>query len=515
MIDVLPALYIIEQRAGFFLPIALTTSRLFTAILFVALFTMTVREISDPDFWWHLRAGQYMAESRVIPHTDPFTFTAQGKEWVTHEWLAEVLFYAGFRAGSFALLTLVFSGVITLALALAYARSAGRPFIAGFAVLLGALATAPTWGVRPQMLSFLLLSVFLYLLDAYTRRRDWKWLAPLPLLMLLWANLHSGYAVGILAIGAYFAAAVIEKWIGSYRRGRGAAADTLPPPADNTRAPLPPPLPITALGAVLLASLLAVLLNPNGARLYTYPFETLTSPAMQRYIQEWFAPDLHQVEWLPFALLLVGTLAAALIARARVSLAEALLLFVLGLAALRSARNVPLFALVAVPVLAAQVAALLPLLASKASAPRALRAVNLIVLGLVVVVAAVRIAAVLGNQTNVERGRFPAAAVEWMQAHHPPANLYNSYGWGGYVIAKLYPELPAYIDGRADVHGDAFIERFLEIYRAEPGWREKLAQDGVRTVLLEPDAPLARALGEEADWTPVFADAESVVFVQK
>src|SRR5581483_8169077 len=186
----------------------MSPARLFTAILFVALFTMSVREISDPDFWWHLRTGQYIVETGTIPHTDPFAFTAQGKEWVTHEWLSEVIIYALYRVGELALLTLVFAGIITLALGLVYWRSVGRPYLAWFALLLGALATAPTWGVRPQMISLLLMSVFLVLLDFYGAKDDWRFLVPLPILTALWVNLHSGYALGLVVIGGYLIAGV-------------------------------------------------------------------------------------------------------------------------------------------------------------------------------------------------------------------------------------------------------------------------------------------------------------------
>lgn len=349
----------------------MSTARLFTAILFIALFALTIREISDPDFWWHLRAGQYMLESATIPHTDPFAFTAQAKEWITHEWLSEIFMFGVYRLGGFALLTLLFSGIITLAFALTYARSDGKPYLAGFALLLGALATAPTWGVRPQMLTLLFLSAFLFLLDRFSVTRENKFLIPLPLLMLVWVNLHSGYAMGLVALGAYWFAAFVEGIVFLARKQRAQnsldAAPTLSP--RNTR----------ALLIVLILSALAVLVNPNGARMFIYPFETLTSAAMQRYIQEWFSPDFHQTEWLPFALLLVSLLATTLIARARVPLAHILLLFALGLLALRSARNIPLFVLVALPVLSAQLAAWLSLRASNKPTPRPMQIINAVI----------------------------------------------------------------------------------------------------------------------------------------
>ncbi|HZQ04940.1 MAG TPA: hypothetical protein VFD70_00045 [Anaerolineae bacterium] len=486
----------------------MSPARLFTAILFVALFTMSVREISDPDFWWHLRTGQYIVETGTIPHTDPFAFTAQGKEWVTHEWLSEVIIYALYRVGELALLTLVFAGIITLALGLVYWRSVGRPYLAGFALLLGALATAPTWGVRPQMISLLLMSVFLVLLDFYGAKDDWRFLVPLPILTALWVNLHSGYALGLVVIGGYLIAGVAYRISRITNRKLLIASDASP--VSDLQSSYLAPLVIT-----FALSFAAVLMNPNGARMYSYPFETLTSPAMQRYIQEWFSPDFHQVEWLPFALLILATLATALIARAPVSLADILLLFVFGLAALRSARNVPLFAIVAVPVLAAQLAALIPLRATSNVVAVRMRWVNVVVLVGVVAVAMARIGSVLGNQAVVERQKFPEAAVDWIEANRPAPNLYNSYDWGGYLIWRLYPDYKVYIDGRADVHGDAFIEQFLNIYRGEPGWEDELGKRDVRVVLIEPSAPLAGVLGRSANWVQAFADAQSVVYEKK
>jgi hypothetical protein len=487
----------------------MSISRLFTAILFVALFVMTVRELSDPDVWWHLRAGQYILEHSTVPHTDPFSFTAQGKEWVAHEWLSEVFLYGIYRLGGFSLLTLVFSALITLALGLVYLNSSGRPYLAGFALLLGALAMAPTWGVRPQMLSLFLTSLFLFLLDRYAATESYRWVLALPILVLLWVNLHSGYAVGLVVIGIYCADAVLGRLVYFWRtRQPGVDLPKLPPPRISAHA-------TRVLVLVLLVSLPAVLVNPNGARMVSYPFETLTSPAMQKYIQEWFSPDFHQLEWLPFALLVMATLAAALLGRARVPLAHTLLLVGLGLAGLRSARNIPLFAVVAVPVLGAQLASWIPLRAPKAPGPRLVRLGNLVLLGLVVLAALARIAVVLSDQVASEQANFPAAAVQWIKKNHPAPNLYNSYGWGGYLIWQLYPDYRVYIDGRADVYGDTLIEEFLNVYRASPGWQNELTRRDVRLVLIEPDAPLAQALSASPDWQVAFADLSSVIYRRK
>lgn len=479
----------------------LSTRRVFVSLLFIAIFIMAAREVSDPDFWWHLRTGQYIVETKNVPHTDIFSFTAAGKEWVAHEWLSEVLIYVLFRAGGFALLIGAFAAIITAALALAYRQCEARPYLPGFVVLFGALATAPTWGVRPQMFTFLLTSLFLFLLERHRESGETRWIAPLAPFMILWVNLHSGFALGIVLVAVYLFVALIKNL-----RGRGQ-----PTEARGVR----------GLSTVLLLSSAAVMLNPNGARMYSYPLETLTSPAMQRYIQEWFSPDFHLIEFQPFGLLLIALIGAAMWSRAQVPVTSIILLIVFAYASLRSARNIPIFVLIAIPVLTRQLAEAFQRQGwqlervPSVALPRVQGFVNVALLLVALGAAVVRMIAVSANQPAVEQANFPVLAVNWIDSTRPPPNIYNSYGWGGYLIWRLYPAYRVYIDGRADVYGDTFIEDFLKIYRAEPGWSDRLAERDVRLVLVEPDSPLALALTGDSNWQRVFSDARSALFEKK
>src|SRR6266850_4126631 len=181
----------------------LSARALLVFVFMLMIFTLTSRPIVDPDFWWHLRTGQYLVETRSIPHSDIFSAVFFGKEWITHEWLSEVFIYSVYRAVGFAGLIVTFSLIITAGFTLVYRRSAeqaGHVYIAGSAVLLAALAAAPTWGVRPQVFSFLFASIFLKLLDDFQKNPDKRsiwWLIPL---MALWVNMHAGFAVGIVLI---------------------------------------------------------------------------------------------------------------------------------------------------------------------------------------------------------------------------------------------------------------------------------------------------------------------------
>jgi hypothetical protein len=181
----------------------------FAGVLLFGLLAMTAHNAVDPDLWWHLRTGQWIVETGHVPHSDPFSFTRAGYPWVAQEWLSEVVFYELWKHGGAAAL-IVFSAIITTAgFMLLYLRCpGGRPWAAA-ATVLGALAFAsgPSWSARPQMFTFTLASLLLWLLERGTERGTEKarprllfWIPPL---FLLWLNLHAGFALGPALLLAY------------------------------------------------------------------------------------------------------------------------------------------------------------------------------------------------------------------------------------------------------------------------------------------------------------------------
>lgn len=475
----------------------LNTRLLFALLLFLGLFAMTLRPVADPDFWWHLRTGQLIAEMGAIPRADPFSFTLPGKAWIAHEWLTELAFFGLYKIGGYGLLIIVFSLVITAAFLLVYLRSPGRPYAAGFALLLAALASAPAWGVRPQMVSLLFTAAFLYILDTFQEKGRWQALLPLPFLTVLWVNLHAGYFLGFAVIGLHIAGEILAALPGFLRRAR------------------PPLRKAILLSAALAACLLAALANPNTWHILVYPFETLTSPSMMQFIQEWFSPNFQQAEWMPLAVLILALVAAPALARRPVPLTRVLLAVFFGFAALRSMRHVPLFALTAAPLLAAQLAALTESRREVQAAPRFARWLNPLLLGLALLAVGLRFVSILQEQPQSEAEMYPKGAADWIIENRPAGNLYNTYGWGGYLIWRLYPEYPVYIDGRADVYGDEFIYDYLRVYYGQPGWEEKLETASVRLVLVEVNSGIAYALEDSEAWQPAYRDESAVIFIRK
>src|SRR5919198_1176388 len=262
----------------------LETRRTFVVVLALGLFAMAARGMLDPDIWWHLRTGQIILANHQLFHTDPYSFTRSGQPWVNHEWLFDVLAFALYHVGGAGALIFAFALITACTFFLVFLRSPGKPYVAGVVTVLGAIASVSSWGVRPQMISLLLATVFLFLLERSAQRPGilW-WLVPL---MVLWVNLHAGYALGVALIALFllgstadlvFQAKLSAKSVEHLRR----------------------------LALVLIACCAVVVVNPYGAQMYVYPFQTLRSPGMQRFIQEWFSPDFHDPKYLPLVLMIL------------------------------------------------------------------------------------------------------------------------------------------------------------------------------------------------------------------
>jgi len=477
------------------------TRRVFVFILALGLFIMAARSATDPDMWWHLRTGQLIVQNHRVFHNDPYSFTRFDEPWVDHEWLSQVFIFGLYRVAGWGGLITGFAASIAAAFLLVFRRSPGQPYIAGAITVWGAVASIPCWGVRPQMLTMLLASIFLLLLErSYTHAKLLWWLPPL---MLFWVNLHAGFALGIAFLLLFLIGDGLDLAFG-YKDPQLSAARF-------RRLAL-----VTAICAAI------VTLNPYGLEMYRYPFETLHSRAMLAYIGEWLSPNFHQPRYLPTLLLMLATLVVPALSPRRLRPRELLLLTVTTYAALRSVRHIPIYVLVVVPLLSGMIAACLrergktvlldgprhPLTSAKLI-------VNALLLAGFLFFTMARLHYVVVHQPATEAKEFPTAAASFLMTSRPAGPLLNHYNWGGYFIWKLFPAYKVYIDGRADLYGDAFMDQFAASYYLKgKSWQDPLNDWGIRTVVLPPDAPLIVALRGMPGWKEVFADKQAVVLTR-
>jgi hypothetical protein len=340
------------------------------------------------------------------------------------------------------------------------------------------------------MFTFTLASLLLWLMEAgETRPKLLFWVPPL---FLLWLNLHAGFALGPALLVAYAIGLVAETALGnsSWRMVR----------------------PVLLRALLLVGACLALVpLNPSGAQLYRYPFDTLRSAGMRSFISEWFSPDFHQMLYRPLLVVWILVL-IALATRSRPKGRLMVPLLFTAFASLDAARHIPIFVLVAVPVIAAWPAASAPFQRDKRRMTFPSRPLfNSAIVILIAVFACVELVVVIRNQKNREAEIYPQAAVTSLQSAGHVKRLFAYYDWGGYAIWRLYPDSQVFVDGRADLYGDALLSQFKTAIQLHSGWRGVLDRWKVEAVLVPPGCALAQALLIDPQWQTVFSDPKALI----
>ena len=517
---------------------ALRLSGVAIACFLIAIFSIACKPVTDPDFFWHLASGRYIATFHRIPTHDVFSLTAQNHRWITHEWLTELLFYGGWLLGGPHLLSLATGCIITLTFGLVFRTALERhapPLLAAPIVLLAALASAHTWGVRPQMLSVLLMALYGLAIARMLERRlsaPPLWVAPT---MVLWVNLHGGFIFGLALLSIATVGYVIEDhWVAARVRPKllplQADTETLAVAvgmgaSSRRTAPLPPEDPkrqtssdIQRCLLVLALTALATLVNPNGLAGALYPISYLGDNASTRYIAEWVSPDFHKPQYLLFEGLFLLLLLGAMASPRRAHFLDILVVLPFSYLAFQSVRNINLFAVLAAPIAAALIAQALPLAWQKRRAPGALsRAKAMLNWICVLVIAAGVTIATADNITTKAQAKalaksFPTGALSFITTHGLPARGFNSYNWGGYLIWNWYPTRFVFVDGRPDMYGDRFMDRYVHIYSGDPSWQQVFQQNRLCYALVEPNSGIAGALRTAPGWKRRYQDSVAVLY---
>jgi hypothetical protein len=463
-------------------------------VLLGTLFVFCFIRPTDPDWWWHLHTGRLIWQGHAIPATDNYSYTNAGRPWVVHEWLFEVLTYLGYRALGYAGLTaamgLIVVATYTLHYLLLRALGVGR-VLAGALTLWTHMLAHPGIGMRAHLFSYLFLSVELWCLYLYRsghRRALWLF----PPLTLLWVNLHGAWIMGLGTLALF----ILGEWLNA--RSRREATSLRP-----------------ALAA-LAAAVAAVAINPQGVRLYLFPFEFIgADSATMKYVQEWQAPNFHELTGFAFGLTVMALVLLGL-RRPRFDYTLALWTLAFTYLGFSAVRHIPLFALVVMPIIAQQ----LPVSWRGPGRPHRENTLTGAVNWLVALVAVGVVAAVMLAKptTQVRRepnvATYPTAAVGYLRAHSEGGNLLNFDGWGGYLIEQLGPTRQVFIDTRVDFYGRPFIEEYLTVTELKPGWKGVLRRYDVAQVLLPPDAPLVALLREDPAWRVVLEDKDEVLLVR-
>jgi len=429
---------------------------------------------SQNDTYWQLRAGADIWRTGHVPAVDSYSYTAAGLPWPDHEWLWQATTYGWYRLGGMPLLTVATGLLVLLAAALVFRLTVGEPAIRIAAMTVGLSMTSMVWGVRPQVATLLAIVVLVTLL---ARERFW----PIPLLFLVWANLHGGVVLGGIAMTGAAAAALVR-----WRRSRAVA--------DRRRA--------GRLAAALALSGLASCATPLGVHIFRFVWDS-TARLGVLHISEWrpSRPDnlVGGLFWL-------GAIAAiALLVRRRRALAAApwsawaLVAAMLALMgpAFRSLRNIAPFAIVAAPAathLLGERFRLRRLFHRAAAAPPSPDhpRVNLAIFaGLAVTALALVTAAYVVRDPWLGWQPVSRKALAAVESCHAP--LFNHYDDGG-VLIWFAPDRPVFVDSRQDPYPLPFMLEAIAVERGDRPYAPLFAKWGIGCAFLKSSSKMVDRL---------------------
>jgi hypothetical protein len=460
------------------------------ALLFLRNFYMT-----DPDFGWHLRAGEWILSHHAVPRTDPFSSFGAGKPWCDYSWLFDIFFvllYRLFGLAGFALLE-VASRVAIPILIYRLARSLDLNFwLSAIASGLAAYSMSSIYAPRPGMFTIAFLTMELQLLFTALLKGKFSRLLWLPPLFLVWASIHIQFVHGLIVL-ALFAGEPILNFLVRYK-------------------PQTPALPFKTVW-IFLASVLATLLTPYGWRVYS----TVFLYARQKHIYESITEMLPMNfrEPFHFAFLLLAFGAALALGRNRNLRPLYLLLFAFAMAlGFRSIKDVWFPAIVSVALLAVSLRSTVNLVDPSHGLTRR----NQVALAICLVA----VLAVAWRRYDVSNswidmglaGRYPEGAVRYIEKNHLPGPLYNDFSSGGFLIWRL-PSIAVSIDGRTNIHGDDRVKAYSNSLRGLPGWENDPDLAQAKLIIWPTKSPLPGLLRCDPRFKQVFADPQAVVFVRR
>lgn len=447
--------------------------------LFFAVIRGFLAPIILMDFYWHLRLGQVIVETLSIPRTDIFSYTVAGKEFVAQSWLADVLFYLIYKVGGFALI--VFSNGILLFLILLplfFLCRKATPHIWSLVLALFLVAFCIPWNLRPQVFSSALFSFFYWMLWPSRTRSSFAIYA-LPLLMILWVNLHGAFVIGLVLIAVFIVGELAELLTG---RERDEA---------NIRR-------LKTLGLIFLLCFVATLANPEIIGVYDYVWTILKATSVQKYVSEWQPPVINSTDgfvmfYLPFFLLTFILVCL----RKRPEIIELLLYLGFGAYGMVSLRNCVWFLIISAPMIAKY----LPMIdwsnanlgavdSPSVYANESQRRKELPFLNRTIVIAMILVLILNSpwmrmklHATALQSPDTPVGAMDYIDRNNLIGNIFHPQIYGDYLIWRCWPKQKSFYDGRVHLFDEPFVRSYSRIFQ-DSDWEKLLHKYDIRYLLL-------------------------------
>jgi len=472
---------------------------------------LNLNPIRPHDFWWHMAVGREIVDTGQIPTVDAYSQTLRSQPYASYNmfWLMEVFFYQVYSRGGAALIVFSHSLMVSAAYAiLLYLgwKISGSWRMATLAMLFAAALGLNDWNVRPQAATFFI-GAF-YLLAIHKLRSGGKrgWLLTFPLGMLVWANSHGAFFIGLIFTGLWLGDEAWRGWRVGNAHGRWNGLL----------------LPLVAL----LTTGLAMLLNPRGVDILIYLNGMLANSPVQNLVTEWAAPSFNTLGGALFLLGLLFSAAVLAISPKRPSFYELCTFLFFATLGLKTSRGIIWFGIAMAPILAVHFRALSTLVARPVGkdsiTPLVARRMNALFAALILLLVMVTLPWFKQNLPlpQIKRGLIsdetPVEATQFLLENRLPGPVFHHMAYGSYLIWVAQPDYPVFIDPRIELYPYDYWMDYVLINNAVEGWESKLDRYGIQTMILSKleQHNLVTAGRNSSDWSIRFENDQTAIFVR-
>ena len=490
-----------KRKTDYFIP---ALRDIYFIVLLLAIYSYG-NLLSDCDTGYHIRAGDYILETFSIPRTDMFSYLSPALPWTAHEWLSEIIMSLTYTVLGLNGVVVFFTLVLTITYYILFknlrAHNGNLWLLLGLMFLVAAVSTIH-WLARPHVFTLLLLVIWYQLLDKY-QYEDQNYLLLLPLIMLLWVNLHGGFILGFLLLGVYFLGNLAAWFISQKKTNKPAAKKSL------------------VIAFIGLGCLLTSLINPYGYHILLFPFKLVGDEILMSFAQEFHPANLQESS--PYNYLLFLTLGVLISTRQRVNLIEFALVLIFTYMSLYSIRNIPLFAIITAPIVLKRLDAwfrdsdnsLINFLHSRSES---ITETDARAKGFLWPILASFLFVLISlpgvSEYAFDPEKKPVAATEFLKQEHISGNMFNNEEFGDYIIYANYPQYRVFIDGRNDMYGAKHVQDYIRVISLGFGWKEILKEHNINWIFYNADSLLSRYLLKRQDWHLIYADMVAHIYVR-
>ena len=492
--------------APFALPDMATLMAVLTLAFCLFVFNGGRRLFRDSDTGWHIRTGERILMTHALPRTDPYSFSRPAAAWVAWEWGSDVLMGLAHRVDGLRGVTAMFAIAIAACTWLWFRLhwAVGGNFYIACAMMPPMINTASLhWLARPHVFSWLFFMAALLYAERAPFRFGVKQAVAIAAVTSLWANLHASFFFAPIIALIFAAAHFLRPLIWDLNKSE-----------EFSRA--------RWFLFAACAALAGSFVNPYGWRLHAHLASYLMNGELLDRVAEFQSFNFHTAGSVQILATLAIAAMGGTLALTQKNVAHFLLAAMFSIAALRSARALPLVALLILPL--ANAAFCNALRATRQLQPnvsrwldhamiyahrtltldRRLNGAPFAIIAIAALLLALRIPAAAAR-IGFPPDEFPVAASAAVEKLPPDARLFAPDKYGGYLIYRFDGARKVYFDGRSDFYGAEFMKRYIEILEVRPGWQE-IFQSFHFTHALVPNRYSLKAALDQAGWTTIYKD---------